>query len=160
MKSIGLNTSEVRTSAEGPAFKLGERCSSVANEREYIYVEADEAITSGNAVLIHEDYGAEQIDSTSSAPGAGQGMPAGLAVATIASGGFGWVQVKGPGDVNLNTGTSCAVHTQLTSSATAGQLDDATTAGLEVIDGFVTTGAEASNLATCMLNYPTVGRTL
>lgn len=161
MRAIGIDDGEVLTSSADANEKwaLGTRITK-EDGREYIYVEADEALTAGNLALIHEDYGAENVDATSSAPGTGQGMPCGLVVATIASGGFGWLQTYGPGDVSLNVGSSCAAHTQLTSSASAGRLDDATTSGLEVIDGVVTTGAESSNEAACFLTHPRVGRTL
>jgi hypothetical protein len=158
MRAIGIDNGEVLTSSDVPEFEIGTRVHH--SNKEYIYVEADEALAAGDACIVMEDYGASQLESTISAAGTGQGMPVGLCVAAIASGGFGWLQIYGVGDVNLNVGSSCAVHTQLTSSSSAGRVDDATTSGLEVVDGLVTTGAESSNAAACWLNYPTVGRTL
>lgn len=160
MRAIGIDDGEVLTSSADASEKwaLGTRIQK-HDDREYMYVEANEALTAGNAVLVHEDYGAEQIDATSAAPGTGQGMPAGLVVATIASGGFGWIQIYGPGDVSLNVATSCAAHTMLHATATPGRLDDAIAAGLERIDGIVCTAAESSNAAACFLTHPRVGHT-
>lgn len=157
-REIGLDTSKVLTSTDVPAFKLG-TIFRREDDREYMYVEGNEALVAGNAVLIHEDFGAEQVDATSAAPGAGQGLRVALAVVAIESGGFGWVQISGVGDVSLNVATSCAAHTMLHATATAGRLDDALTAGLERIDGITCTAAESSNAAACILHHPRVGHT-
>ncbi len=165
MSTIGVDPTKVYTAEEVTSGSFGfdylERgCNNDGSgTKEYVFVLADEALTSGNACLIHEDGGAEQIDTTSSAPGTGQGLQAGLCVTDIASGGAGWLQVYGIGDVSLNVATSAAAHTILNSTATAGRLDDDGTASSENIDGITTTATESSNTAACVLYYPRVGAT-
>ncbi len=67
------------------------------------------------------------------------------------------------GKGSLRTLASAAAGTELTSSATPGAVDDATTAGLEVINGLTlgtaTGGSEATN-TDAYFNFPYVGRTL
>lgn len=163
--AIGFDRTAVRTSAEGPEVRVGTVFTTEdvdAGTKAYLYVSAAEAIT-GEGYLCVVDTGAaaEMADTTSTAPGAGAGMRCGAAQAAIASSGYGWVQIYGKG--SLRTLASAAVGTELTSSATPGAVDDATTAGLEVINGVslgtATGGAEATN-TDAYFNYPTVGRTL
>ena len=101
------------------------------------------------------------VDTTSSAPGTGAGKRVGAAMAALADNEFGWFQVYGKGSVR--TLASAAVGTELTSSATPGAVDDATTAGLEVINGLTlgtATGGAAATNADAYFNFPYVGRTL
>ena len=167
--TIGISPAQVKTSSDVPEFKLGTLAFlSSTNEDDadgdklYLYVEAGEAITAeGYACVVDSDYVAEMLDTTSSAPGAGQGQRVGAAQAAIASGGYGWLQVYGKG--SLRTLASAAAGTELTSSATPGAVDDATTAGLEVIEGLslgTATGGSAATNADAYFNFPHVGRTL
>ncbi len=169
MSLIGISADQVKTSTEGPAFKLGtlgclnsNNLSDADGDKIYLYVKAGEAITgAGYLCVVDSDYVAEMVDTTSTAPGAGAGQRCGAAQAAIAANGFGWIQVYGKG--SLRTLASAAVGTELTCSATPGAVDDATTAGLEVINGLslgtATGGAEATN-ADAYFNWPYVGRTL
>jgi hypothetical protein len=168
--TIGISPAAVRTSSQVPEFKLGQRArlddpnldTTVVGTKEYIYVTAAEAITAeGYVCLIDTGFSAEMLDTTSSAPGAGAGRPVGVALAAIASGGYGWLQIYGK--CPIRTLASAALGTELTSSATPGAVDDATTSGLEVINGLslgtATGGSEATN-SDGFANYPHVGRTL
>jgi hypothetical protein len=88
-------------------------------------------------------------------------MRCGAAQAAVADNEWFWIQVYGRG--SIRTAASAAVGTELTSSATAGQVDDATTAGLEVINGLslgTATGGSAATNADGYFNFPYVGRTL
>jgi|3_EtaG_2_1085321.scaffolds.fasta_scaffold22774_2 hypothetical protein len=164
---IGFDPTSVKTSAQGAEFRVGTKAGytdkdAADGEKEYIYVTAAEAITAaGYLCVIDSAFSAEMLDTTSSAPGAGAGRPVGAAMAAIASGGYGWLQIYGEG--SARTLASAALGTELTSSATPGAVDDATTAGLEVINGLslgtATGGSEATN-ADAFFNYPIVGRTL
>jgi hypothetical protein len=72
-----------------------------------------------------------------------------------------WIQIYGKG--SARTLASAALGTELTSSATPGAVDDATTAGLEVINGLslgTATGGAAATNADAYFNFPYVGRTL
>lgn len=162
--TIGLSKAAVLTSSSVPAFTLGAkgRIDDADGTKEFLYVTAAEAITAaGYLCVVNSVNSCEMVDTTSSAPGAGAGLRCGAAQAAIASGGFGWLQVYGKGSVR--TLASAAVGTELTSSATPGAVDDATTSGLEVIDGLslgTASGGSAETNADAYFNYPNVGRTL
>ncbi len=160
MNIPGIDTTKVRTSTEGSEFKLGTVGTPYEDNRMYLYVEASEAIAVGNVVVVHEDYKATNVDLAATAPGAGAGLPIGLAVVAIASGGFGWVQCNGPGDVKAKASTGSSAHTRLNSIATAGQVDTNNLTGSEVMMGFTLTEAAVANKAACLLVHPYVGSTL
>lgn len=145
-------------SRRGLPFKLGQRGMD-SNGYEYIFVEADEAVTQYAACVIAEDFGVEMVDTTSTAADAGQGKGVGVAQTALTSGYFGWIMVNGIG--SCLGAASCVKYTELNSTATAGTLDDDATAGAEVINGIVfsvtLTGAAAT---ACVINHPLVSRTL
>lgn len=122
----------------------------------YVYVQANGAIAANDAVLLDEAYQAAPASTTNTASAFGDLV--GVAAAAMADNEYGWVQRAGP--CSLNVGSGCAVNTAINSTGTAGRLDDNAATGAEVISGIVTTGAEASNVAAAMLNWPTVGATL
>ncbi len=162
---IGITPDAVRTSTEGAEFRLGTRMrvETSAGTKEYIYVEAAEAITAaGYLCVIKTTFDVEMVDTTATTPGtAGPGSMVGAAQAAIASGGFGWLQIYGVG--SLRTLASCVKGTQLNSTGTPGAVDDDAGAGSEVINGLTlgttTGGAEATN-TDAFFNYPSIGRTL
>ena len=162
--TIGISPTEVLASTAVPQFKLGTHAvaETADGTKEYLYVHASEIITAaGYLCLVSSGYEAQMVDTTSSAPGVGAGLRVGAALAAVADNEYFWIQIYGKGSVR--TLASAAVGTSLTSSATPGAVDDATTAGLEVIMGLslgtATGGAEATN-ADAYFNYPFVGRTL
>jgi hypothetical protein len=161
---LGITAADVVASTGVPAFTVGQlgEVQSSDGSKLYLYVHAAEAITGAGYLCVVDSVGeAEMVDTTSSAPGAGAGMRCGAAQAAINDNEWFWIQVYGRG--SLRTLASAAVGTELTSSATPGAVDDATTAGLEVINGLslgtATGGAEATN-ADAYFNFPYVGRTL
>lgn len=165
MSNIGIDVTAVRTDDEGPEFRVGTKFTyndPIYGTKEYLYVEAGEAITAlGYLCVVDSLCVAEMADTASTAPGAGAGMRCGAAQAAIGADGFGWLQIYGRG--SLRTLASAAVGTELTCSATPGAVDDATTAGLEVINGLslgTATGGAAATNADAYFNYPHVGRTL
>lgn len=126
----------------------------------YKYVQADaNGFLAGDAVVINASNVGDKADTTSSAPGTGQGFPVGVPTVVFAASEYGWVKIYGA-VTNLRVGTGAAIGTILNTTATAGRLDDDATVGAEVIDGIVTTAAEASNAAAAYLQWPKVGRTL
>lgn len=163
--TIGLTPDAVKTSTEGPEFKLGTigEVSSSDGKKVYLYVQATEAITAaGYLCVVKTGFTVEMVDTTATTAGtAGFGSAVGAAQAAIASSGYGWIQVYGKG--SLRTLASCARGTRLNSTATAGAVDDDGSAGSEAIFGLVlgtaTGGAEATN-ADAYFNYPSVGTTL
>lgn len=136
-------------------FSLGQRMQD-ADGKEYVYVQANGAITANDVVILTEAYQADQIDTTNSAGAIGDKV--GVAAATFADNDYGWVQIYGACTVNV--ATSCAANTKLNTTATSGRIDDDATAGAETIFGLVTTAAESSNAAAGMLNYPMIDATL
>tara|TARA_R110002020_G_scaffold58106_5_gene159532 strand:+ start:7347 stop:7847 length:501 start_codon:yes stop_codon:yes gene_type:complete len=162
---IGISIADVTLAATGvPAFTPGTRgqLQTTDGTKEFLYVHAAEAITAEGYLCIADSaWEAEMVDTTSSAPGAGAGKICGAAQAAIADNDWFWIQIYGKG--SLRTLASAALGTELTSSATVGAVDDATTSGLEVINGLTlgtaTGGSEATN-ADAYFNYPYVGRTL
>lgn len=164
-KIIGIDPTAVRTSAQGPEFRVGTIGANDTSDgtKEYIYVTAGEAITAaGYACCFNKASSVEMVDTTATTPGTkGPGARVGIAQAAIANGGYGWLQIYGKG--SLRTLASAAVGTRLNSTATPGALDDDGTAGSEQIFGVVlgtaTGGAEATN-TDAYFNYPVVGITL
>lgn len=166
MQIIGISPADVLTSSSAPAFRVGTRGGyddPSAGYKEFIYVKAGEAITAaGYACVFNKPDSVEMADTTATTPGTkGPGARLGVAMAAIANGGYGWLQIYGKG--SLRTLASAAVGTQLNTTATPGALDDDATAGSEVISGVVlgtaTGGAEATN-TDAYFNYPSVLRTL
>jgi hypothetical protein len=125
----------------------------------YIYVKGGESITQYATCLIDENFNILMSTATLTTPGTGAGKAVCVPQVAIASGSYGWALIKGTGTV-LGA-ASCVKWTELTVTATSGVLDDATTAGLEVINNIAfdttLTGAAAT---TCVMNFPNVGRTL
>ena len=164
MSTIGISIAKVTASTDVPEFNLGTIgvLDTSDGTKEFIYVHAAEVVTAaGYLCVVDSSFEAEMLDSTSSAGGAGQGMRVGAAMAALADNEYGWLQTCGKG--SARTLASAALGTQLTSSATPGAVDDATTSGLEVIDGLslgtATGGAPATNADAYFVN-PVVGRTL
>lgn len=147
----GANPARTTTDAE---FGLGDIVSD-GKGSVFVYVQASEALTANAAVLITEAAASEMVDNTATASAFGDRVGV-IAVAFLINE-FGWAQTYGAAIVSV--GTSAAANTLLNTTATAGRLDDDSTAGAEDIPGIVTTASESSNLAACILNYPTVGVT-
>lgn len=147
---IAANVTKTETVAN---FEVGQRMT--ANDgSEYIYVQANGAITGpGYIVGVDEDHQATML---AAAAGGLLGDMVAVAPVAFADNAFGWVQVKGPCQVQV--AASCAANVVLAATATAGQIDDA--AG-KTVPGLVLTAArEASaGLAPGFANYPVVGAT-
>lgn len=150
---IGVAVDEKSTTAE---FDLGTRHYDPNTDKEYIYVQAGEALTANAAIVITEAGQVEMADTTSTASAFGDRV--GVVSIAFDDNDYGWAQIYGA--CTLSVGTGAAANTALNSTATAGRLDDDATVGAEVISGVVTTAAESSNLASALLTYPTVGATL
>jgi len=140
-----------------PGFKVGS-LGVDSDGKVYQFVRANGAGVIGDVMAIDEVYDADQVTTTVSAPGTGAGLPCGVCVATLADNEWGWLQVKGV-VAAINVATSAAVHTILNTTATAGRLDDDSTAGAEDMIGITTTAAESGNLAAGILNWPAIGIT-
>lgn len=138
-----------------PPFELLARaCDEQSNE--YIYVQADGAITgAGYAVIIDEAGQAAMLTNTTGLFGQRVGIP----LAAFADNEYGWVQIFGT--ANIRVAASAAANVQLATTTTAGTIDDAVGAGTKNLSGIALTtanGGTAGN-AQGVLNYPTVGAT-
>lgn len=153
---MGVDPTQVDTSAK---FTLGSRGANATADgyKEYMYVEADENIGAEDIVVAHADFGVELVDTTSTAAGAGQGMPLGVAEVAIASGSFGWVQIYGK--CTFSAIGSNAAYTRLGTGGTAGAADDGFASGDEAFEGLVGTAAESGGSQAGFLTYPYVGAT-
>ncbi|ULQ46946.1 hypothetical protein JN531_001360 [Flagellatimonas centrodinii] len=127
----------------------------------YQYVQADATgWAAGDAVILNPStYVGDQATTTTSAAAAGQGFPVGVATVAFPASEYGWVKRFGA-VTNLNVATGAAVATILNTTGTAGRLDDDATAGAELVEGIVTTAAEASNAAAAFLQWPRIGATI
>lgn len=150
---------------ETPKFSLGQLGAQVtsAGTKVFMYCQADASGITGDGyvcVIDGSSFSADMIDTTNSAPDAGQGKPVGVARAAVTASYYCWLQVYGPGVVRV--AASANDYDELNSTATAGQLDDDATAGAEVVDGIVLDTANGGAAATAAgwLNWPKVGRTL
>lgn len=153
---IGADFDATMTAAErtasGKGFTVGDRVTSY-DGKEYVYVVAGSAITANFFCKFSEAYSADMLSTSNDAYGGLVGVPE----ATIASGSYGWLQVKGPATVQVSA--SCAANARLNTTATAGQLDDDATTGAFPVAGVVLTSARAASAGTApaVLNYPQQG---
>lgn len=163
---IGINPSDVVAASGVAQWRVGTLAGyddPSDGYKEFIYVQAGEAITgAGYGCVFNKPSSVEMVDTTATTPGTkGPGARFGVAMAAIASGGYGWLQIYGKATVR--TLASAAVGTRLNSTGTPGCLDDDGTAGSEQILGVVlgtaTGGAQANN-SDAYLSYPVVGVTL
>lgn len=158
MFTLGINPTQVWTSTETPSHAVGTLAADHQG-RLYRMVQADSGgVTgAGYVCLIKADGTADMLDTTNSAPGAGVGLPVGVAMAAIAASGYGWLCVYGNA-VPTRVNASAAKGTRLNSTATPGQIDDDATAGAEAIAGIgleAANGVSAGN-ADASLAFPTV----
>jgi hypothetical protein len=158
--AIGYDLSNPSSTAltDGKGFAPGDQIEDSAGNT-WVYVKATATIVQYDVVTYDETY------ITTVAPvqtsNAARGDKLGVAAAAFSSGEYGWLQIYGP--CTLNVLGSCNANVELTVSATAGDVDDATTASLKVADGIVLTAANSASVVAGkagMLNWPQVGRTL
>lgn len=165
MHTKNINPTIVWPSTDTPPFRVGDVyfCKTEVGSKAYMFVQDSGAGITGNgyaAVIDGSAFTAVMVDTTTSAPGAGQGKLVGIARAAIAANGFGWLQIFGPGLVRV--AALAAAYTTLNTTANAGELDDDAGAGSEVIEGIVLDAARGASAGTSAgwLNWPRVSRTL
>jgi hypothetical protein len=151
----GAYTAKTRGPA-GTPFSLGQRMQD-ADGNEFVYVQADGAITAGDVVILTDGFQADQLDTTSSAGAIGDKV--GVAKGTLADDDYGWVQVYGVASA-VNAATGCAANATLNSTGTAGRVDDDEAGGAESITGLYITATAADNTAPGIVNYPFIAATL
>ena len=150
--AVGAAFTTTTTSA---TFKLGTTMKGDSGA-EWVYVQADGAVTgAGYVVTIDESFQAAMITTTNGL----KGDLVGVAGVAFADNEYGWVQRAGP--CVIRVAASCAANVEITTTATAGELDDAAGAGTKEILGAALTTANGGSAATAagQLSYPTVGPT-
>lgn len=152
---IGANTASDSTDAK---FGVGDLYTDYQGNI-FVYVKASAAIAQYDVATYDETFNTTVAPVSTSNDARGDKL--GVAPVAIASGSYGWLQIYGP--CTLNVLGSCNANVELTTTGTAGALDDATTSSLVVADGiYITTSNSASAAAAKagVLNFPAVGRTL
>lgn len=156
---VGANTADTYTAAQmtqmGKGFSLGERYVD-SSGNEWIFVQAATALAQYDVASISSAFAASALSTANDA----RGNIVGVAGVAFASGEYGWLQVKGTGQMNVLA--SCAANARVNTTATAGSLDDDGTAGsMQVQGAYLSSARAASNgPAPAILNYPYIDVTL
>lgn len=161
---IGTNLSAVTFSTAtstspvlggGKGFSVGTRHTN-NDGKEYVFIQANSAVSQYDVVNIPHDAAGPFIAVSYATSVGASGQEIGVAQYALASGDYGWVQVKG--NCRVNVLGSCAKNVTLWSTTTAGALDDATASNF-LIQGLIIVSTNPTASATNMegfLNYPTV----
>ena len=152
---IGANPALTHTTAQ---FGLGDQYEDQSGNV-WVYVKSTAAITQYDAVTFDETF--TTVVAPVSTSNKARGDKIGVAAVAFTSGDYGWLQVYGPCTINVLG--SCVANVELTITATAGSLDDATTTGLVVADNAFLTATNSATAAAAkagVLNFPQCGRTL
>lgn len=135
---LDVTTAGTTTDGADAKFALGERHSGTDNTV-WVYVQAAGAIDQYDFVSIDEDYQATALADA----GGAAGHILGCAQIAFADNDFGWVAIEGT-NINGNILAFCAADTEaLWTTATAGHVDDATSAGAVRLVGVVAVAAAA-----------------
>lgn len=137
---------------DGKGFGLGDRFTG-HDGKEYVFVQANGAITgAGYVVVLDENYQAAMLSTSNDAAG----EHVAVAPYAFADNDYGFVQVKGPCDIRV--AASAAANAQLNSTATAGQIDDDAAVGSFDITGAILTTANGASAGTAagLVNYPSI----
>lgn len=162
---LGINLSELYVPSSGlypyvtnnQQFALGQQITALDNSVwVYVLFGVGGVTGLGYSVVIDEAFGAVMMSNSVG----GLGDKIGVAPVAAAAGSYGWVQVYGTCD-DIRVSASCAANVPLASTATAGELDDATGTGTKNITGIILTTARAASAGNApgMLNYPVIGTT-
>jgi hypothetical protein len=144
--------------SQGKGFGLGDRYTDSAGN-EYVFVTFGTGGATPNFVCtINAANSAVMATNTVSLRGERVGVYVGTGAALAND--FGWLQIYGTVDAQVLA--SCAANARITTTTTAGALDDAAGVGTKDILGMVLTTARAASQgnAPALLVYPSVGATL
>lgn len=152
------DTAITRTDNDGYAFGLGDVAWG-SDGSAWVYVQANGAIGgAGYVVLLDEDWQAVEINNSNT--GSAFGQMVGVVATDFADNDYGWAQIFGVADA-IQVAASCAANTQLATTGTDGQVDDAAAGGSENIDGMILTTARGGSAGTApgLLTWPVIGST-
>jgi hypothetical protein len=136
----------------GKGFTIGTRATDY-NGKEYVFCQANSAISAYNIVSIPSDtYVAVALQTSTSAASEIIGIPQ----YAMASGDYGWVQIYGA--CKLKVLGLCAKAVTLYSTATAGSLDDATASNYEVrgVQILSTNPSSTASAMSAFISWPKV----
>ena len=137
---LGANLASPTTTQD---FPLGQR-SLGTDGTEYVYVQANGALTQYYAAGVDEDFQCAPLSNTTAA---GAPQPAFPQVA-FADDEYGWVPVRGS-NISVKTRASCAADVLLYTTASAGRLDDTVGGSGIAVEGVViVVAASASTSAS------------
>lgn len=120
----------------------------------YEYVQASESLSQYQVVAIYGNGTARQLEtSIANAAGVLQARRVGFAQTSIASAYYGWVARSGPKLV-FKVADDCAAGALLFTTATAGELDDATVSGCHLPGVQLTTTASLATAITGQVATP------
>ncbi len=108
----------------------------LAGDSTYVYIRAKGAVSKGAACIITDEFDADEVTTAL----ADDSYPMCIPQTAIADDKFGWGLIIGKGE--LEVGNACAANTSLSTTTTAGRLDDADSAGR--VSGLMTTVAATS----------------
>lgn len=176
---IGINPTSIRTATEGPEFALGTlgmedaaptlqsaaigvtggSGGSSVPAKIYRYVKFGTGGATGMGYIVAIDPSTDEAIMPVAATGdAGTGMlkPVGVAQAAADATDYGWVQVYGACVLEANA--AAAKFTKINVTATAGEVDDATGATLNIVEGavFTATATGAGSFAA-HVSWPYLG---
>lgn len=143
--SVGALT-QVDTTAQNP---LGSLRYDPATGKVYIYLQGIGSTVAGDVVTYDEAY----LTTRASAGAVG---PVAVALAAVVASSYGWYQVEGSATVNVSA--AVADNAKLFLTATAGNLDDTSVAGDQVIGMIARSAAGGAGTITAQLfSRPIVG---
>lgn len=102
----------------------------VQGEAEFIYLPGLAAVAIGDVVTFDLLPGGQTITRTLAATHVNKGVPVAVAIAAVTAGLFGWFQISGVAIVNV---TAAAAAGPAFLTATAGQLNSAAVAGVQLV---------------------------
>lgn len=149
--TLGANAGQ-STMYTAPMGTTGSTAGANVGPKAYVYCSFAAGTTAGNVVLINgTDSAAVNASATTGASGTGLGKQVGVAAATVAAGGFGWVQVYGKATFLVVAAT--ATNAAVSLGATAGAFDDLVVDASIAVSG-VQISAVNSTTGTGFLNWP------
>ncbi len=143
---------DVTQTSSSIAYKLG-TCLQAEGGEEYMYVLTSGAVTSGDTVVVDENFTARSITTTLAAAA----QKVGFAQNAIATDTYGWVATKG-NNVSGRIADNSTADAPLYTTATAGVLStDASTADPVKIDGVeLITAVSGGGACSFLATYPTI----
>lgn len=141
--AVGIDLDSVESEARVPLGTVVDATHPTYGSGKFIYLQGVASTVADDVVVFDTNF------ATTRAVAASRG-PVAVANAAIVANRFGWYQIQGKRRANALT---VVANTAAQTSATAGSIDDTTTAG-QFIDGMRILSADAGGKADVYLNHP------